>query len=118
MTSGSCTDVPHNISKFSRNMDIIVSGSQAAFLNSIWTNNYFNNNMKTFLFKFHNNTLGYNSAVAHFVRGHSSDCTFCDAARDANVNPETGVHLFYECIHGSTVIDYIFSRVTNVDNFG
>ena len=98
-------------------MDIIVNGSQAAFLNSLWTNNFFNNNMKTFLFKFHNNTLGYNSAVAHFVRGQSPDCTFCNIARDGNIKTETGVHLFYECTYASTVIDSIFSRVTNVDNF-
>jgi hypothetical protein len=95
MAIGGCTDVPHNISKFARNMDIIINGSQSAFLNSLWTNNYFNNNMKTFLFKFHNNTLGYNNAVAHFVRRHSPECTFCDAARDVNVNPETGLHLFF-----------------------
>jgi hypothetical protein len=117
LTGGCCSEIPHNINKFARNMDIIVNGEQSAFLNSLWTNNFFNNNMKTFLFKFHNNTLGYNCAVAHFVRGQSPDCTFCNIAGDGNINIETGAHLFYECTYASTVIDSIFSRVTNVDNF-
>jgi hypothetical protein len=73
--------------------------------------------MKTFLFKLHNNTLGYNVAVAHFVAGHSSCCTFCDAAGDADVNAETGLHLFYECVHISTIVDDIFSRINSIDNF-
>jgi hypothetical protein len=110
-------DTPHNINKFANNMDIIINGNQANFLNALWTNNFFDNNMKTFLFKLHNNTLGYNVAVAHFVAGHSSCCTFCDAAGDANVNAETGLHLFYECVHISTIVDDIFSRINSIDNF-
>jgi hypothetical protein len=117
MASGGGTDVPHNINKYARNMDIIINGAQVEFLNSLWTNNFLNNNMKTFLFKLHNNTLGYNSAVAHFVRGHSPNFTFSDSAGDADINPETGLHLFFDCTHVSGVIDFIFSRVTTVENF-
>ncbi len=95
------TNTPHNINKFALNMDIIISGSQSTFLNALWTNNFFDNNMKMFLFKLHNNTLGYNNAVAHFVAGHSPCCTFCDAAGDADINPETGLHLFFDCAHVS-----------------
>jgi hypothetical protein len=71
---------PHNIKKFAENMDIIINGDQSSFLNSLWTVNFFSNNMRTFLFKFHNNTLGYNASVAHFVRGHLALCTFCNIA--------------------------------------
>ncbi len=73
--------------------------------------------MKTFLFKLHNNTLGYNNAVAHFVASHSSCCTFCDAGGDADINAETGLHLFYECVHVSAIVDDIFNRITAVENF-
>jgi hypothetical protein len=110
-------DTPHNINKFANNMDIIINGNQANFLNALWTNNFFNNNMKTFLFKLHNNTLGYNIAVAHFVAGHPSCCTFCDAAGDADVNAKTGLHLFYECVHISAIVDTVFNRINAVDNF-
>jgi hypothetical protein len=98
-------------------MDIIINGTQAAFLNALWTNNFFNNNTKTFFFKLHNNTLGYNNAVSHFVAGHSPCCTFCDAAGDADINAETGLHLFFECVHVSGIVDSIFNRVNGVDNF-
>jgi hypothetical protein len=117
MNQNGCDGIPHNINKFARNMDLIINGAQASLLNSLWTNNIFNNNMKTFLFKLHNNTLGYNSAVAHFVRGHSPECSFCDAVGDGNVNSETGLHLFFDCAHVSLVIKSIFSRVTGIDNF-
>jgi hypothetical protein len=73
--------------------------------------------MKTFLFKLHNNTLGYNNAVAHFVRNHSPHCTFCDLTGDADVNIETGSHLFFDCVHVSEVIDFIFDNVTQIQNF-
>jgi hypothetical protein len=98
-------------------MDIIINGTQAAFLNALWTNHFFNNNTKTFFFKFHNNTLGYNHAVAHFVAGHSPCCTFCDAAGDADINAETGLHLFLECTHVIGIVDNIFNRITGLGNF-
>ncbi len=117
MSAKSITHTPHNINKFAQNMDIIINGTQSAFLNALWTNNFFNNNTKTFLFKLHNNTLGYNNAVSHFVAGHSPCCTFCDAAGDADINAETGLHLFFECVHVSDIVDGILNRVNGDANF-
>jgi hypothetical protein len=98
-------------------MDIIIDGSQSDFLNGLWTVNFFNNSMKTFLFKLHNNTLGYNSAVAHFVRNHSPNCTFCDLSGNEEVMLEKGSHIFFDCVHVAGVIDYIFGMVTGINNF-
>jgi hypothetical protein len=109
-------EIPHNIGKFASNLDIIISGPQAKFLNKLWTNNIFSNEEKTFFFKLHNNTLGYNNAVAHFVRGHSPLCTFCDIARSVEQNVENPLHLFSECNHVSGIIERIFQRV-NRDPF-
>jgi hypothetical protein len=111
------TEIPRNINKYARNMDIIIDGSQSDFLNSLWTVSFFNNSMKTFLFKLHNNTLGYNSAVAHFVRNHSPNCTFCDLSGNEEVMLEKGSHIFYDCVYVAGVIDYIFGRVTRINNF-
>jgi hypothetical protein len=111
------TEIPHNIVKFSNCMDIVINENQSKFLNQLWTNNFFSCSMKTFLFKLHNNTLGYNIAVAHFVRGHSPLCTFCDIARNQEINNETGLHLFFECPHVTDIVDNIFSRITGVANF-
>ncbi len=74
-SSGMQSDTSHNIRKFADNMDIIVTGEQSRVMNGLWTDNIYTNEEKTFLFKLHNNTLGYNNMVAHFVRGHSPFCT-------------------------------------------
>jgi hypothetical protein len=69
---------------------------------SAWNRNYFGNRQREFLFKFYNNILGVNARVAHFVPGHSAECTVCvindePAPRQA----ETFLHVFYECYYTS-----------------
>jgi hypothetical protein len=88
------TDIPHNIKKFANNLDVVVDGEQSKFLNSFWTSNFLDNAEKTFFFKFDNNTLGYNNAVAHFGHGHSPNCTFCDINLNMDIHNETALHLF------------------------
>jgi hypothetical protein len=117
MSRAPIKETPHNINKFARNMDIIIDENQSEFLNSLWTTNDFSNSMKTFIFKLHNNTLGYNNAVSHFVRNHSPYCTFCDVIGDAEINIESGSHLFFDCVHVSAAIDYIFDTITQTPNF-
>jgi hypothetical protein len=109
--------IPHNIRKFAENMDIIISGEQARTLNGLWNGSIYSNVEKTFLFKLHNNTLGYNNMVAHFVRGHSPYCTFCNITQAVEQNPESPLHLFYDCQAVSAVVDNIFKRLTNDSNF-
>jgi hypothetical protein len=111
------TDIPHNIKKFADNMDIVITGEQSRILNSMWNNNIFSNVEKTFLFKLHNNTLGYNNMVAHFVRDHSPLCTFCNIANAADQHMETPLHLFFDCPSVVNIIDVLFRRVTNDNNF-
>jgi hypothetical protein len=83
----------------------------------MWNNNIYSNIEKTFLFKLHNNTLGYNNMVAHFIRGHSPYCTFCNITQAADQHFETPSHLFYDCPSVSSIVDNIFKRVTNDNNF-
>jgi hypothetical protein len=106
-----------NINKFANNMDIVITGEQSRALNTLWTRNHFSNQDRTFLFKFYNNTLGYNNAVAHFVPGHTPYCTFCEILRSPDANYETPVHLFFECRSVSTVIDTVFCNITGNDDF-
>jgi hypothetical protein len=110
-------EIPHNIVKFANNMDIVINESQSKTLNGLWTNNFFDNQTKTFIFKLHNNTLGYNATVAHFVRGHSPNCTFCDLARDQNINAENGLHLFLECEHVEGTVNYVMEKFTREVGF-
>ncbi len=106
-----------NINKFANNMDIVITGEQSRILNTLWTKNYFSNQDRTFLFKFYNNMLGYNNAVAHFVPGHTPYCTFCEIIRSPDANHETPLHLFYECRSVSVVIDNVFCNITGNDDF-
>jgi hypothetical protein len=51
------------------------------------------------------------------VRGHTPYCTFCDISRVPDANPETPVHLFYECRSVSTVIDAVYCTITGDNGF-
>jgi hypothetical protein len=108
---------PHNISKFASNLDIVITYDQSKFLNRLWTDNMFTSKEKTFFFKLHNNTLGYNVAVSHFVRGHAPYCTFCELAGVQEQNRETPLHIFYECVCISEILDIIYQRITNDIDF-
>ncbi len=109
--------IPHNIVKFSRNVDTVIGLKESKTLNTLWTMGWFSNATKTFLFKLYNNTLGYNNAVAHFVRGHSLNCTFCDVAGNQEITDETPLHLFFQCEQVEGFIENIFKWATNDENF-
>ena len=104
-------NIPHNIVKFASNTDTIIGYESSKKLNSIWNVNYFSNQMRTFLFKLHNNTAGYNNVVAHFVRGHSPNCTFCDLIDNPEEEHENPLHLFYSCTVSEIFIERIFSWI-------
>ena len=51
--------IPHNIKKYSTNIDCVINLNQSRSLGKLWTATFFDNALKTFTFKLHNNTLGY-----------------------------------------------------------
>jgi hypothetical protein len=110
-------ETPHNIQKFASNIDIVITNDQSRVLNSLWKCSYFTNSESTFLFKFYNNTLGYNNAVSHFVRGHSPICTFCNITNEPDQNHEIPSHLFFDCPSVSEFVENIFKRVTDDEDF-
>jgi hypothetical protein len=101
--------IPHNMVKFAETTDTIIDIQVSKKLNSIWSNTALGNGTRTFLFKLHNNTAGYNLAVSHFVRGHSPNCTFCDILDIAEINNETPLHLFFQCPAVENLTNEIFS---------
>jgi hypothetical protein len=90
-------EIPHNIRKFSENTETIINLNQSRTLNGLWGNKFFDNGMKTFLFKLLNNTLGYNYIVANFVRNINKDCSFCILNGVGIKTRETPLHLFFDC---------------------
>jgi len=105
--------VSSNILKFADLTETVIDADSSALLNTSWTFGYLENSTRTFIFKLHNNLLGLNSRVAHFVRGHPSSCTFCDISANPEYNSESTSHLFFDCIHVERVLlpfyDWIFS---------
>ncbi len=109
--------IPHNIVKFSDNLEIVVGHEESKKINKLWNNGLLANSTRTFLFKLHNNTLGYNASVSHFVRHYSRNCTFCDIAGNQDVNDETPIHLFFQCDSVSGLLDEMFKWITNDNTF-
>jgi hypothetical protein len=109
--------VPHNIIKFSNNLEIIVDYSKSKILNKGWTNNFFSDNVRTFIFKFHNNTLTYNTVLSHFVANISRNCTFCDITLNPEADNETPLHLFYSCLTTENLLSRFYSILTGSQNF-
>jgi hypothetical protein len=103
--------IPHNIVKYASNTETVIDFEGSKKLNAVWNNSYFSSNMRVFLFKLHNNTAGYNNAVAHFIRGHSPNCTFCDISGNPEVEDETPLHLFYTCNISELFVENIFSWI-------
>jgi hypothetical protein len=98
-------------------MDIIIDGNQSYYLNGLWNTGIYSISMRTFLFKFHNNTLGYNTSVAHFVRNHSPLCTFCNLENNHDGVNETPAHLFFECRPVENLITEFFRTITRNNQF-
>jgi hypothetical protein len=109
--------IPHNMVKFSNNTETVIGLENSKKLNLAWKNTYLNNSTRTFLFKLHNNTLGYNHAVAHFVRNHSPNCTFCDITGNQDIERETPLHLFFGCEPVEDLLSNFFRWFSNDPNF-
>jgi hypothetical protein len=56
-------------------------------------------------------------AVAHFVRNHSPNCTFCDVAGVQEVFSKTPLHLFYTCGITETFIENMFKCFADDNKF-
>jgi hypothetical protein len=109
------TYIPHNMIKFAESTDIIIDLDTSKILNSLWANTALGNSTRTFLFKLHNNTAGYNLSVSHFVRGHSPNCTFCDILEIPEEHNETPLHLFFQCTAVETLTNDIFSWLLDTE---
>jgi exonuclease III len=109
--------VPHNIIKFSSNFEIIIDFNKSRYLNKGWINSFLRNSIRTFIFKFHNNTLTYNTVLSHFVENISRNCTFCDLNLNPEVEDETPIHLFYNCMTTERILTSFYSILTGNANF-
>jgi hypothetical protein len=110
--------VSANITKYAELTETVINSDWSRILNSSWSFSYLQNSTKVFCFKLYSNLLGLNSRVAHFVRGHSNCCTFCDISNEPEENVESTKHLFFDCTHTENVLlefySWVFSTVRPV----
>jgi hypothetical protein len=109
--------VPHNMVKYAENTETIIGMELSKFLNTSWNYSYLSNEQRTFIFKFHNNTLPYNTVLSHFVPGTNRNCTFCNLIFNAEIEDETPLHLFYSCNISEELRENFFKWLTNDNNF-
>jgi hypothetical protein len=64
---------------------------------TLWNCNGLLNRIRTFLFRFFNNTLGINTRLSHFVQGQSRGCGFCVINGTVPPPDETFKHIFLDC---------------------
>jgi hypothetical protein len=120
--------VPHNLLKFAESTDIVIGSEAALHINGLWGKSYLDNSTRTFLFSLHNNTIGTNARLSHFVRNHSRICTFCALTRNPHDEDENPLHLFFQCRHTEPVVlgllswfvdnDAFFRNITRQNFFG
>jgi len=108
-------NIPHNMVKFSESTETIVNLQNSKKLNSCWNISALSTGTRTFLFKLHSNILGINSAVAHFIRGHSENCTFCDLIENPDPIRENYLHLFYQCEVSEQIVNGVFSHYQSIN---
>jgi hypothetical protein len=109
--------VSHNVMKFASNMETVIDINCSGSLNSDWTTSYYSNQLRTFIFKLHNNTLPYNTTLSHFVRGANRNCTFCDLEENPDPVDETPFHLFFDCPTAERIRLEFFKWLTQNNNF-
>jgi hypothetical protein len=107
----------HNTIKFASNMETVIDINCSLKLNRDWCRSYLSNQMRTFIFKLHNNTLPINTMLSHFVRGKSRNCTFCELARNPDPVDESAYHLFYDCPTTELLKDNFFKWLTKNNTF-
>jgi hypothetical protein len=104
--------VPHNLIKFANNTDTVIDESCSKHINTLWSIRAFSNAKRTFLFKLYNNLLPYNTVLSHFVRGKSRNCTICDTTGNQEMEDETVLHLFYDCVPVNELLTQFFSTIS------
>jgi hypothetical protein len=109
--------VSHNIMKFSANMEVVINSECSSLVNQFWNTGFYTNQMRTFLFKFHNNILPTNTMLSHFVRGQTRNCTFCDLTYNPDPEEETPYHLFFSCPTTEVLRTRFYAWLFNDDQF-
>jgi hypothetical protein len=108
-------EIPHNMVKFGETTDTVVNFETARILNTQWTRGYFSPAQRAFFYKLHNNILGINTRLSHFIREIDRNCEFCNITQVAEQDDETILHLFYNCPTTENLRERYFTEILGRD---
>jgi hypothetical protein len=77
---------------------------------AVWNSFCFSNDLREFLFKQRNNTLGIGARVAHFDDNADERCTFCRILYQETRQREDFIHLFRTCPITTGLLQNLFRR--------
>ena len=103
--------IPNNMVRFAANTETIIGLDLSKKLNASWNFGYLDNTLRTFIFKMHNNQLGYNHVVAHFADNIEPYCSFCLLTRNHAPARDTALHVFYMPNSGTTKRKFLFMGI-------
>ena len=102
--------------RFAANTETIIGLDLSEKLNASWNFGYLDNTLRTYIFKMHNNQLGYNHVVAHFADNIEPYGSFCLLTRNHAPARDTALHLFYSCPIVEPLNESFFSWVLGEHN--
>jgi hypothetical protein len=76
-----------------------------------WTKNFFSNDVRSFVFKFFNNTLGLAARVQHFNANTDPACSMCKKSKNLPAPRETFDHFFWYCPHVESIRKIFETRI-------
>ena len=108
--------ISNNMVRFAANTETIIGLDLSEKLNASWNFGYLDNTLRTFIFKMHNNQLGYNHVVAHFADNIEPYGSFCLLTRNHAPARDTALHVFYSCPIVEPLNESFFSWVLGEHN--
>jgi hypothetical protein len=75
-----------------------------------WAQNFLNNKIRDFIFRYVNNQLPLNTRLSHYVENNSRHCQLCISSGVNPLTDETFIHLFLDCPVSSRIQDWFVRR--------
>ena len=103
--------LPNSTVRFALNTETIIGLKLSELLNASWNVSYLDNSLRTFIFKLHNNALGFNHVIDHFVDNVEPYCNFCLLNGHENPERDTVLHIFYTCPTIELLLEELYSWI-------
>jgi hypothetical protein len=98
----------------------VPANNELSILYGSWNFSFFPNRLRTFCFKFYNNSLGVGARIAARYRTMgqmvNDRCTFCLKAGSPVPAREDFIHVFYDCPHIANTVRLITDELFPVNN--